>query len=102
MHVVKAVASILIIVLALGGCVANWQPKADRLAGPDDNRPANEAGAFAANLFYLPGRAIVCAGSAVIAFSVMAVTFGQDHEGASDVMHGGCSGPWTLQPEDVR
>ena len=102
MRVARGLASIFVIVALLGGCVANWQPKSERLAGPDDNRPANEAGATAANILYVPGRAIVCGASALTAFVVMAVTFGQDYTGASEMMHGGCSGPWTLKAEDVR
>ena len=101
MNVVKALA-ILLVVSLLAGCAANWEPRAERLAGPDDNRPANEQGATAANILYAPGRALVCGGAAVLAFAVMAVTFGQDYTGASELMHGGCSGPWTLQAEDVR
>jgi hypothetical protein len=32
----------------------------------------------------------------------MTVTLGNEYRGASELMHGGCSGPWTLRAEDVR
>ena len=33
---------------------------------------------------------------------VMLVTFGQSYDAASELLHGGCSGPWTLRPSDIR
>ena len=102
MNLVKALASILVVVTLTGCASSNWEPKPDRMARADADRPETASGAAAANLLYVPGRAIVCGASAVIAFAVMAITFGNDYEGASEMMHGGCSGPWQLQPADVR
>jgi len=55
-----------------------------------------------ANVWYTPGRALLCAGTAIIAGTVMTVTVGQSYESASELMHGGCSGPWIVRPADVR
>jgi hypothetical protein len=31
----------------------------------------------------------------------MTITFGNAYESASELMHGGCSGPWALRADDV-
>ena len=69
-----------------------------------DRRPAadDRVGATVANLWYVPGRALVCGTTAVLTAAAMTLTFGHVHEGASQVMHGACAGPWTVSAEEVR
>ena len=94
-HVI--VSAVLTIAL-LAGCATHRPP-----APSAGQRPAADetAGSIAANVAYVPGRALVCGGSAILAGVVMLVTFGQSYEGASTLMHGGCSGPWVLGPEEI-
>ena len=39
---------------------------------------------------------------ALLAGVTMLLTLGQDYDGASQLMHGGCSGPWTVTSRDIR
>jgi len=85
----------LALAISLAGCAmhgpARPQPQAD-----------DASGAVAANFWYAPGRAVICGTSAIIAASVMTMTLGQAYDSASELMHGGCSGPWTVNDQDVR
>ena len=68
----------------------------------DRARAATPAGAAVANIWYVPGHALTCGGAAILAGVVMTITFGYAYESASELMHGGCSGPWVLRADDVR
>ena len=89
------IATGFILAIALTGCAmqgpARPQPQAD-----------DAAGAVASNFWYAPGRALICGTSAVLSGFVMTVTLGQSYEAASELMHGACSGPWTVSDQDVR
>ena len=92
--------TILVLVAALlAGCAAHTPP-----APVNGRAPAadDEAGSIAANLLYAPGRGLLCGGSALMAGLVMVVTMGQSYDTASELMHGGCSGPWIVRPSDIR
>jgi hypothetical protein len=89
------VITVLLAATLLTGCATHY--KADRRPAADDR-----LGAVAANVWYVPGRALICGASALLAGAAMTLTFGQSYEGASQVMHGGCAGPWTVEAEDVR
>jgi hypothetical protein len=52
--------------------------------------------------WYVPGRALICGASALLAGAAMTLTLGQSYEDASQLMHGGCGGLWTVDAEDVR
>lgn len=87
-------ASVLLLA-ALAGCATHYRAE----PGP---RGDDRAGATAANVWHVPGRGLVCGASALLAGVVLTVTLGQQYEGASQLMHGGCAGPWTVQPEEIR
>jgi hypothetical protein len=72
-------------------------PGEGRTAATDDS-----VGAVVADIWYVPGRALLCGGSAVMAGLVMTLTMGQSYDSASELMHGGCSGPWIVRPADIR
>jgi hypothetical protein len=81
------------------GCAAHRPP------APADGRTAatdDSVGAAVADIWYVPGRALLCGGSAVMAGLVMTLTMGQSYDSASELMHGGCSGPWIVRPADIR
>ena len=90
----------LMLILALAaGCAAH------RPSAPADGRTAatdDSVGAGVADIWYVPGRPLLCAGSAVMAGLVMTLTMGQSYDSASELMHGGCSGPWIVRPADIR
>src|SRR5690348_57208 len=90
---------LLLVPLLLGACASHRPPP--RAEGPE---PAGDdaAGSVAANIVYVPGRALICGFSAFSAGVVMLVTLGQSYADASELMHGGCSGPWLVRPRDIR
>jgi hypothetical protein len=89
----------LLIATFVAGCAVHRPPEPvdGRQVGTDDS-----AGAAVANILYVPGRGIVCGASAIVSGVAMLLTLGQDYEGASELMHGGCSGPWLVRPQDIR
>lgn len=98
----RGVLTIALIAAVLAGCAGHRAPRgADgRPTRPPDG--SHEAGAIAANILYVPGRGAVCATSGLLAGLVMLITSGHAYDSASELMHGGCSGPWILEPEDVQ
>ena len=90
---------LMLIAMLASGC-AMHTPTA-----PIDARPVgtdDKVGAVAANMWYVPSRALLCGVGATISAVVMTVTLGQAYDSASELMHGGCSGPWLVHPEDIR
>lgn len=87
--------SVVLAAALLAGCATHY--RAQPAPGADDR-----AGAVAVNVWYVPGRAVMCGMTALVAGAVLTVTLGQDHEGASRLMHGGCAGPWTVGAQEVH
>jgi hypothetical protein len=98
-HRVMSVMLIVLVAALAWGCATHTPPAPTngRVPAADD-----EAGSNAANLVYVPGRGLLCGAGAIMAGIVMVVTFGQSYDSASELMHGGCSGPWTVRPSDIR
>jgi hypothetical protein len=89
----------LLAVMLLAGCsTSRYLTKVEREA----QAPPSPVGATIANIWYVPGRAISCFGGALIAGVLITTSFGGDHEGSSEVLHGACGPPWILKAEDVR
>lgn len=69
-------------------------------------RDAGGAGATAAavtsNIFYVPGKAIVCGLSGVLWTVTMALTFGTLYQESTDFVKGGCGGQWVLTGDDFK
>jgi hypothetical protein len=87
--------SVVLMAVLVAGCAAHL--KTDPRPTTDDG-----IGASGADVWYVPGRALVCAGAAALSVVTMTVTFGQEYETASEIMHGGCSGPWLVRPQEIR
>ena len=90
----KTVMSVILAVV-FAGCAVHGPAR----PGPQAD---DRTGADVANAWYAPGRAIVCGTSALLAGLVMTLTLGNLYDSASEFMHGACSGPWTLDPGDIR
>lgn len=87
--------SVILAAILVTGCATHY--RAQPAPGDDDR-----TGATAVNVWYVPGRAIMCGISALVSGAVLTLTLGQDYEGPSRLMHGGCAGPWTVGPQQVR
>jgi hypothetical protein len=66
------------------------------------NRGVYNAGAVATNIFLVPGRAITCILGGAVSIVVLAATLGTAYRAASDAMHEGCGGKWTVSGDDLR
>jgi hypothetical protein len=102
----QRVVSFMLVAALVAGCAAHREGRNDwRIPTTADGRVLatdDEVGAIAANIWYAPGRAFLCAGSAISAGLVMTLTLGQSYDSASELMHGGCSDPWIVRPADIR
>jgi uncharacterized lipoprotein YbaY len=87
--------SVILAAVLLAGCATHY--RAQPAPGADDR-----TGAAVVNVWYVPGRALMCGGSALLAGAVLTLTLGQDYEGPARLMHGGCAGPWTVGAKEVR
>ncbi len=95
----RSVVSLALVAALVAGCATHRPP------APVDGRvPMSDdaSGSVAANILYVPGRGLLCGASGLMAGVVMLVTFGQAYDSASELLHGGCSGPWVLGPSDIR
>ena len=96
----QAVVSLMFVTTIIGGCATHGAvapPTNGRVPNTDD-----QIGSIAANVWYVPGRALLCGFGAVSAGVILTLTLGQSYEEASKLMHGGCSGPWTVDASDIR
>lgn len=67
--------------------------------------PPSEAADVAAgfaNVFYVPGKALTCAGSAILWVAILGITLGTRYEDATHIAAGGCGGKWTVQGRDLE
>src|SRR5262245_13309432 len=60
-----------------------------------------KVGAGVLNVVYVPGKAILCGAGAIVAGGLMLLTFGNAYREATSFFNEGCSGPWTVTPEQV-
>ena len=93
------VISLVLMGMLAAGCATHTAlaPTDGRMPDADD-----EIGSIAANIWYAPGRALLCGLGAISAGVVMTLTLGQSYDDASQLMHGGCSGPWVVRSSDIR
>ena len=94
-----SIGGLVLIATLIAACASHRSP-----APADGRAPAtdDQAGSAAANIWYVPGRALLCGASGISAGLLMMVTLGQSYDDASELMHGGCSGPWLVRPSDIR
>src|SRR6476660_7251266 len=71
---------------------------------PSDQPPGAGATAAAAvsDVFYVPGKAIVCGVSGVLWVGAMALTLGTLYQESNDFVKGACGGKWILTGEDIK
>jgi hypothetical protein len=105
MNVVRAMLLALSLVVVLAGATV---PAAAQQTAPvtqskvDEHSAASVTGATVANIWYVPGRALVCGGGLLVSATIMTVTFGHSYDDATVVARGTCSGPWLIRPDDIR
>jgi len=92
------IAMLLVLLLTGLGTSTGW---ADEKATEPPGAGANAAAAVG-DIFYVPGKAIVCGVSGALYIATMALTFGALYQEATDFVKGGCGGKWVLTGEDIK
>ena len=91
----------LLVLLLIGTCVPpSWADDAPRATEPPG--AGATAAAVVSDVFYVPGKAIVCGVSGVLWVATMALTFGTLYQEATDFVKGGCGGKWVLTGDDIK
>lgn len=116
MGISKWVCAVLVAVLAGGAPLAATAqapqpypyPGAERSAKPaepparaPEPSAGEQAGAAVLNVFYVPGKFIICGAGTLASAAVMLLTFGSGYRAAVGVFKEGCHGDWALTPEHV-
>lgn len=91
MNCTRSIAAALILILAVTGA---------SVASAEDS--AGATAAAVSNIFYVPGKAIVCGLSGVGYVIAMTLTFGFLYQESTDFVKGGCGGQWVLTGEDIK
>ena len=91
--------SLLLSLVLLTGFVT--APAVAQPLAPPPSEAAHVAAGFA-NVFYVPGKALTCAGSAVLWVVILGVSFGTLYEDATHIDAGGCGGKWTVHGRDLQ
>ena len=91
----------LLVSLLIGTCAQqSWAQ--DTSKAREEPSAGATAAAVASDVFYVPGKAIVCGVSGVLWVATMALTFGTLYQEAADFVKGGCGGQWVLTGEDIK
>ena len=61
-----------------------------------------QTAAVLADIFYVPGKALICTARVAFDIILLGLTFGSAYRGAADVAREGCGGKWYVSPEDLR
>ena len=61
-----------------------------------------QTAAVLADIFYVPGKALICTAGVGFNIILLGLTFGSAYRGGADVMREGCGGKWYVSPEDLR
>ncbi len=96
----RCIATFLVLLL-IGSCVPPASAE-DTPRATDAPGAGATAAAVAGDIFYVPGKAIVCGASGVLWVATMALTFGTLYQEAADFVKGGCGGRWVLRGEDMK
>ena len=93
------IATLLVSSFLIGTCAPQgWAEDTSQARGA-----AGEGATAAAvsNIFYVPGKAIVCGMSGVLWAATMALTFGALYQESTDFVKGGCGGQWVLTGDNI-
>ena len=93
----RFVATLLVVVFVATFTLEGWAADPSR-----GDEAGSTAAAVASDLFYVPGKAIVCGVSGVLWVATMALTFGTLYQGSADFVRGACGGTWVLTGEDIK
>jgi len=94
------IATLLVSSFLIGTCAP--QGWAEDTSQARDAAGAGATAAAVSNIFYVPGKAIVCGMSGVLWAATMALTFGALYQESADFVKGGCGGQWVLTGDNIK
>jgi hypothetical protein len=100
----KVLSLTLILFLVMSGSAAWAQQRAEGQMAPGAGAGDTpwEVAAAGTNVFYVPGKAIICVGGAAAGIAWLIMTLGNQYELAGKIWHEGCSGKWVVTAADVK
>jgi hypothetical protein len=98
MHTTRSIAAALVLVLLLTGARVTSAEDTSSTMSPE----GATAAAVIGDIFYVPGKAIVCGLSGLGYVIAMTLTFGALYQESTDFVKGGCGGQWVLTGEDIK
>ena len=114
MSISKGLCAVLVVIVALAGPLApltamaqTQQPSQYQqsiLASEGQSVEPTEGhktGAAILNVFYVPGKAILCGLGTLGSGALLLLTFGSAYRAAVEFFEEGCHGDWVLTPEHV-
>jgi hypothetical protein len=91
----RCLAALLIALFLATAAPTSW-------ADPEPPGAGANAAAAVSDVFYVPGKAIVCGVSGVLWIAAMGITFGTLYQESNDFVKGACGGKWILTGEDIK
>ena len=98
MNATRSIAAVLILVLVVTGTTVVSAADTSPTTSPE----GATAAAVVGDIFYVPGKAIVCGLSGLGYVIAMTLTFGALYQESTDFVKGGCGGQWVLTGEDIK
>jgi len=98
MTVTRSITAVLILILLVTSVRVAWAENTSSTTSTSGSATA----AAASNVFYVPGKAIVCGLSGLGWVIAMTLTFGFLYQESADFVRGGCGGQWVLTGEDIK
>jgi hypothetical protein len=100
----KSLSVLLAVTMFLAGPLAPiaWAQQAQPAQAATDEPDIYGVAAGFSNVFYAPGKFIVCAASVVLGVTAMGLTFGALYDESTRFVKGGCGGSWALTPADLK
>ena len=100
----RSLSVLLAVTMLLAGPLASivWAQQAQPAQTAADEPDVYGVAAGFSNVFYAPGKFIVCATSVVLGVTVMGMTFGTLYDETTRFVKGGCGGSWALTPADLK
>jgi hypothetical protein len=77
-------------------------PETIRTRDAERHQGAYAAGAAIANVFYIPGKGVLCAIGSAVGIALLGLTFGSGYKTATAAASEGCGGRWVLRGDDLR
>ncbi len=91
----RCIAALLVSLITATTAPTSW-------ADPEPVSPGQNAAAAVSDVFYVPGKAIVCGVSGALWIGAMAITFGTLYQESTDFVKGACGGKWVLTGKDIK